>query len=101
MHVELSCFFKCPKSDAYILVQNSEVEVWSKVRNQKYKVSNCQKYSQKCKVRSLGPVVQSWVSANPGLKFKGLVYPSVSFKTLGIKTSTDIEKISEEIFPGL
>ena len=28
-------------------------------------------------------------------------YPSVSSKTLGTKTSVDIEKISEEIFPGL
>ena len=28
-------------------------------------------------------------------------YPSVSSKTSGTKTSTDIVKISEEIFPGL
>ena len=53
-----------------------------------------------------GPVVQSWVSANPGLKFNPLFsflyfYPSVSSQTLGTKTSIDIEKISEEIFPGL
>ena len=53
-----------------------------------------------------GPVVQSWASANPGLKFNPLFcflyfYPSVSSKTLGTKTSIEIEKISEEIFPGL
>ena len=55
---------------------------------------------------NLGLVVQSWVSANPGLKFNPLFqflyfYPSVSSKTLGTKTSVHIDKISEEIFPGL
>ena len=53
-----------------------------------------------------GPVVQTWVSANAGLKFNPLFwflyfYPFVSSKTLGTKTSIDIEKISEEVFPGL
>ena len=43
-----------------------------------------------------GPVVQSWVSANPGLKFNlSVCLPK------GTKTSIDIDKISDEIFPGL
>ena len=50
----------------------------------------------------LGQVVQSWVSSNPGLKFNPLFsflyfYPCVSSKTLGTKSSIDIEKISEGI----
>ena len=51
-----------------------------------------------------GPVVQSLVSAKPGLKFNPQFlhfYPSVPSKTLGTKTSIDIEKISKEIFPRL
>jgi hypothetical protein len=38
-------------------------------------------------------VVQSWISANPVLKFK-----PVYFKTSEKKTPTDPEKNSEEIF---
>ena len=52
----------------------------------------------------LGPVVQSWVSANPGLTFYSIlvcvfvnVCVSVRFKTLENKTPIVPDKISEEI----
>ena len=53
-----------------------------------------------------GPVVQSWISDNPRLKFNLLfqfVYfcKSVYFKTSENTIPTDPDKISEEIFPNL
>jgi hypothetical protein len=49
-----------------------------------------------------GPVVQRWVSANPGLKFNPVFkfmyfYTSVYFKTSERKTPIDPDKISKEI----
>jgi hypothetical protein len=51
----------------------------------------------------LGPVVQSWISANPGLKFNPLLWfmyfcMSAYFKTLENETSDDPDKISEKMF---
>ena len=45
---------------------------------------------------AMGPVVQSWISANPGLKFNplfwfGYICTSVYFKTLENKTSIDTD----------
>ena len=53
-----------------------------------------------------GTVVQSWVNANLRLKFNLLFQfmyfcTSVYFKSSEKKTSTDPDKISEEIFPNL
>ena len=50
----------------------------------------------------LGPLVQSWVSTNNGLKFNPVFqflcfYISVYFKTLQTKTTIDQDKISKEI----
>ena len=49
-----------------------------------------------------GPVVQSWVSTNSGLKFNPMFqflcfYTSVYFETLQTKTTIDPDKISKEI----
>ena len=49
-----------------------------------------------------GPVVQSWVSTNSGLKFNPMFqflcfYISVYFKALQTKTTIDQDKISKEI----
>ena len=51
-------------------------------------------------------VVQSWVSANPGLKFNPLFsfqcfYTSVYLKISKNKTTVDPDKIFEEIFSSL
>ena len=57
-----------------------------------------------CQMTSpLGPVVQSWISANPGLKLNLeflFVYfcESVYFEMSEKKTPNDPDKISEEIF---
>jgi hypothetical protein len=57
-----------------------------------------------------GPIVQSWISANPGLKLNLLFlfvyfYTSICFETLEKKTPTDPDldpdDVSEEIFPNL
>ena len=50
----------------------------------------------------LGPVVQSWVSTNSGLKFNPMFqflcfYISVYFKTSQTKITIDPDKIFEEI----
>ena len=50
----------------------------------------------------LGPVAQSWVGTNSGLKFNPIFqflcfYISVYFKTLQTKTTIDQDKISKEI----
>ena len=55
-------------------------------------------------VNPLGPVVQSWISANPGLKFNLLFQfmyfcTSICFKTSEKKTLICPDKISEETFP--
>ena len=52
--------------------------------------------------RLLGPVVQSWVNTNSGLKFNPMLpflcfYISVYFKTSQTKTTIDPDKISKEI----
>ena len=52
-----------------------------------------------CLVDLQGPIVQSWVSANSGLKFNPMFqflhfYISVYFKTLQTKTSIDQDKIT-------
>jgi hypothetical protein len=67
-------------------------------------------------IETLGPVVQSWTSANPGLNYKFnstlkfklptavlvcVFYTSFYFKTSEKKTPIDPDKISEEIFPNL
>ena len=57
-------------------------------------------------LNSLGPVVQSTISANPGLNFNLLFLfmhfcPSICFKTSEKKTFIGPDKISEEIFPSL
>ncbi len=52
-----------------------------------------------CKVQ--GPVVQSWISANLGLKFNLLFYLCFSARLIKNKTSIDPDKNSEEIFPSL
>ena len=49
-----------------------------------------------------GPVVQSWVSTNSGLKFNPMFqflcfHISVYFETLQTKTTIDPDKISKEI----
>ncbi len=54
----------------------------------------------------LGPVVQSWISVNPGLKFNPLSWflyfcTSAYFKTSEKKTPFDPDKISEGICPSL
>jgi hypothetical protein len=54
----------------------------------------------------LGPVVQSWISANPGLKFNLLFLfmyfcTSICFKTSEKKIHICPDKISEEIFPSV
>jgi hypothetical protein len=53
----------------------------------------------------LGPVVQRWISSNPGLKFNLLswLYSCTSFylKNSENKISVDPNKISEETFPNL
>jgi hypothetical protein len=54
----------------------------------------------------LGPVVQSTISANPGLNFNLLFLfmhfcSTICFKTSEKKTFIGPDKISEEIFPSL
>ncbi len=54
----------------------------------------------------LGPVVQTWISANPGLKFHPVFYfvyfcTLVYFKTSKKKTFVGPDKISEKISPSL
>ena len=50
-----------------------------------------------------GPVVQSWASTNPGLKFNPLFkflyfYTSVYFKASGPQTTIDLDTTSEKYF---
>jgi hypothetical protein len=57
-------------------------------------------------IANLGPVVQSTISAIPGLNFNLLFYfmhfcTSICFNTSEKKTFIDPDKISEEIFPNL
>ena len=80
--------------------------VWLVLGDRAARVSRFTRDSSGFETELLWPVVQSWISAKPRLKFNLLLQfmyfcMSVYFKTSEKTTPTDTDKISEDIFPNL